>query len=118
MAKRPQQLDPRNRLIITYRKGYMKLFPEYGYCVPKRRLRNHEPDPGGKSGHKLPWQDNYGMLEGRRCTSLEKANEIASGFFSNTVSGIVYWDQNRKKHKLKVSDPAKIVPVTLQMTNE
>lgn len=95
MAKKPQQLNPRNRLIITYHKGYLKTFPERGYTQPKGN------SDGGKSGGKLPWCDNYGQTHGRRCTSLDKAEKIAKTLFEQHIREIVYWDENRTKHEFK-----------------
>lgn len=90
-----EQENPRNRIIITYHKGYLKTFPERGYITRKGTAG------GGKTGGKLPWCENYGQTAGRRCTSLEKAKEIAKGLFEQHVREIVYWDKNRQKHELK-----------------
>lgn len=90
-----EQKNPRNRLIITYHKGYLKTFSKCGYTQRKGRAE------GGKTGGKLPWCDNYGQTHGRRCISIEKAEKIAKTLFEQHVREIVYWDENRVKHEFK-----------------
>lgn len=102
--------NPCNRLIITYHKGHLKTFPNKGYCIKKRK-KNGDVLEGGKSGHKLPWNDNFGQVEGFRCTSLEKALKRARGFYEQHIKEAVYWDEFRKPHQLKIKPAITIVPL-------
>ena len=100
--KKEKNLPPRNRLVIQYHLGYLKSFPERGLTMrkPSKHLKGVTHITGGKSGGYWQHTFNYGMFEGRRCTSLEAAKAVP--LFDHAVRKATFYDENRIAHDLKI----------------